>query len=143
MNCEKAKSKIIPLINNELEINDAEDVRNHIQECKSCSTIYSFTLNSINEIHSEIKTVKNPFFYDSIVAKMNNQKQTNKLYLTQKIAQFSVAATLVIMSIVGGTYIGSFGADILNENAKIELSETYDIMDIDLVNNDLDLFKDL
>jgi len=143
MNCEKVKSKIIPLINNELEIKDSKDVRNHLQECKSCSSIYNFTLNSINEIQSEIKTVNNPFFYDSIIAKMDNQKQTNKLHLSQKLTQYSVAATLVIMSIVGGTYIGSFGANILNENAKIELSEAYDIMDIDLANNDLDLFEDL
>jgi hypothetical protein len=143
MNCEKAKSKIIPLINNELEIKDSEDVRNHIQGCKSCSSIYQFTLDSLNKIPFEKRTVNNPFFYDSLIAKMENQKQTKRHYLSQKITQFSIAASLVIMSIVGGTYIGSFGANILNENAKIEISETYDIMDIDLVNNDLDLFNEL
>jgi len=141
MECNDVKYKLIPFINNELDSKQINNINIHLSECKDCQRIYKFTKNSLITISNDKKTKGNPFFYQSVIAKMEKTHKAKKISISQTILKYSVAAMLSIMSIVGGSYIGNFGAEMINESAINESSSQYEI--IDIANNDIDIFKDL
>jgi len=141
MECNDVKYKLIPFINNELDSTQIDNINIHLSECEDCRRIYEFTQKSLITINNDKRTESNPFFYQSVMAKMERTHKAKNLSISQNILKYSVAAMLSIMSIVGGSYIGSFGAEIINESAINDSSSKYEIMDI--ANNDIDIFKDL
>ena len=141
MECSDIKNKLIPFINNELNSNEMYNIRVHFKECKSCQSLYTFTKNSLLEIKKEKRIENNSFFYQSVMTKMEGKQKVRKISISQQFLKYGIAAMLSIMSIVGGSYIGSFGAEIINDNALNDNQTQYEIMDI--ANNDIDLFKDL
>jgi len=141
MKCNDVRHKLIPFINNELDSKQIDNINIHLGKCEHCQRIYEFTKNSLITINNDKRTESNPFFYQSVMAKMEKTYESKKLSISQNILKYSVAAMLSIMSIVGGSYIGSFGAEIINESAINESPSQYEIMDI--ANNDIDIFKDL
>ena len=141
MECKEIKNNIIPFISNELESSIMVGMKTHIDECEDCQSLYSFTKNSLLSIKKEIRTESDSKFYTSIKAKLEVKPQAKKIKFTQQFIKYGVAAMLSIISIVGGSYIGSYGAEIINDSALNNNTTQYEIMDI--ANNDIDLFKDL
>ncbi|RLD41502.1 MAG: hypothetical protein DRI86_13280 [Bacteroidetes bacterium] len=141
MKCNDVKEKLIPFINNELDYQQMDSINIHINTCKDCKKIYEFTKNSLLTINKDKRSDSNPFFYQSVMTKMENKHETKKISISQNILKYSAAAMLSIISIVGGSYIGSFGAEIIDKSVISDSSSQYEIMDV--ANNDIDLFKDL
>ncbi len=143
MKCNEAKQHIGIYIDGNIDKKTQKAFKEHIEECTDCASLFQFTKKSIDVIQIQKKTENNPFLYESIIAKMENTSTSRSISMTQRFSRVSIAAMLSIMSIAGGTYIGSFGADMLNESANLDIPETYEIMDIDVANNDIDIFRDL
>ncbi len=141
MKCSVVKHKLIPFINDELNSGEKDIINNHFKECQDCQKLYAFTRNSLSKIDDEKRIKSNSFFYQSVVSKMDRIQNNKKVLLSHSLLKYGVAAMLSIMSIVGGTYIGSFGAETISSSTLNEASFEYEIMDV--ASNDIDLFKDL
>ena len=144
MNCEEIKTFSISYIQNELDASQIELIDSHLANCKSCSSFYNFSKLSIEQINKEKKTELDPFYFSSLMAKMENQQSsTQKRFAPIRILQTSALVAAMFIAILGGSFIGTYSATTFNTDAAAIENMDENIIASDFTNNDFDLFNDL
>jgi anti-sigma factor RsiW len=144
MNCEEIKTLSISYIQNELDANQIEQVNSHLANCKSCSAFFTFSSLSIQQINNEKKTELDPFYFSSLMAKMENQQSsTQKRFAPIRILQTSALVAAMFIAVLGGSFIGTYSAEAFNTDAAVMENADDNIIASDFTNNDFDLFNDL
>ena len=136
MNCTKTQSLAIDFINDEVDSIIKKEIDNHILSCTECHSYILFTKNVFDQIDKEKINNPIPLFYDEIKEKLDDNKKKFSIYRYIKIAS-AVAAIFIAM--LGGNYFGNYSL-IATDNKYAEIV-TEDVIDIDLADNNFDIFK--
>lgn len=142
MNCEEIKTISISYIQNELAANQREIVGTHLSICEDCSNYYAFINTSLNQVGIEKRKENDPFYFSSLMAKMENQKSA-RVIAPIRVLQTSALVAAMFIAILGGSLIGSYGAETLNYNSATIENVDDNFIAGDFTENDFDLFNDL
>ena len=144
MNCKQIVSFSVAYYTHQLDENTNAAIQKHLAHCRSCNSFYAYTQNSLNHIQLEKRTDNDPYFFAALKAKIENQKQENKSWITPMPAlRFAMLTLVVVLSIFGGLLFGSYTAEVLNTTTINTQINTDNQLGFDMADNDIDLFKNL
>ncbi len=138
MNCNNIQSLAVDFHLQELDKATEESIRLHLSSCDDCKAFYDFTEKSLGQIQSITINESSEEFYEGVMQKLNKK---DKRFTIPKFVQIGVAAAMIFIAVFSGSYLGEYGANTIDEGYVEAL--TNEIMDIDMADNDFDLFKDL
>lgn len=138
MNCNNIQSLAVDFHLQELDKTTQEAINLHLSSCDDCKAFYDFTGKSLGQIRSITISESSEDFYDGIMQKLDRNE---KRFIIPKFIQIGVAAAVIFIAVFSGSYLGEYGANTIKEGYAETL--TNEIMDTDMADNDMDLFKDL
>lgn len=126
MNC-KTVIKLLPdYINKKVSGDRYETIKDHIETCKSCKTIYTKLVSSLEILKPTKEISEQAFYYTRLKQKMEN-KQSSKnnifsIQLRKRILQPAIYLTSIILAVYIGILIGS-NSNKSNQFSSYELTE--------------------
>ena len=142
MNCKEIENSIWKYVEGNLDITQQNTFAKHIEQCPQCASLEKGMRASLNLIDQSKKTEADPFFITRLEARMEKQQQGAEP-TASFVLRYAFAASIAIMGIVGGGFLGSFSAEQLNSDFSNNPSiEQNDDLGIELADNSFDLIKD-
>ena len=119
MNCTNFLENIIPYLDDELTQTNASEFEKHLHDCLSCNTMFKNIANTYAIIDLEKNIPDNPFFYHTLISKLEVQKQDKPFHIIMQILKpLAVAASITLGIIIGNGELDVLG----DENEGIELA---------------------
>ena len=136
MNCNETQALAIDFQDNKLDSKLNNEVISHLHSCNTCKSYYDFADKALQQIDNDKVTANIPLFYEDIISKIDEDKKQHSISHYLKV---SIAAASIFIAIFGGNYLGSYSVETLN--AKVVEQSTDEILDVDLADNNFDLFN--
>jgi len=138
MNCTKIQSLSVDYQSAKLDKDIMQEIDLHISKCNDCKDFYNFSKKTLQEISIDKIDTQIPFFYDEIIAKINEDKKAPSITHYLRI---SAAAAAIFIAMIGGNYLGNYSSITIDNNFTEQTAD--DIIDIDLADNNFDLFNNI
>ncbi|OYT12382.1 MAG: hypothetical protein B6I18_00780 [Bacteroidetes bacterium 4572_112] len=138
MNCTKIQSLSVDYQSAKLDKDLMQEIDLHISNCNDCKAFYNFSEKILEEISIDKIDTPIPFFYDEIIAKINEEKKAPSITHYLKI---SAAAAAIFIAMIGGNYLGNYSSITIDNNFTEQNAD--DIINIDLADNNFDLFNNI
>jgi predicted anti-sigma-YlaC factor YlaD len=115
MKCRNIKKNLIYYIDNELSVDRAINVTNHLENCTNCRNYLAFLQSELHIINEEKNQEVTPFFYTRLENEEEYRIQRSWISLLQP-ALFSL---VLMIGIYGGFQIGNDASSpIIDQNAQ-------------------------
>ncbi len=138
MNCDNIKNLSVDYQLGALDNDIKSNIDLHLETCSDCKDFYVFSNNALLEIENHKMTGTSNEFYEEVMTKIENE---NKRFYLPKYIRVSIAAAVVFIAIFSGSTFGNYGAESINKGFAESVS--LELIDVDLADNDFDLFKNM
>jgi len=102
MDCLKFRELIIPYLDEEVDPITKIEFENHLKNCTSCKALFTSVRSTYTLIEKERVRPENPFFYNSLIIKLNEPKESKVIELVTTILKpLAVAASITIGILIG------------------------------------------
>ncbi len=142
--CKISNNKLIALLNNELPAEESKAVKEHIEKCSRCKSLY-FELEQTYMLINEKKSIKpNPFLYTRIKQKLNDiEKSQAKKPKYIQVLQPVFFSFVLIMFFWGSLKLGDTYTKIYEQDKNtLTYSTEYYLNDLEQENLELILLND-
>ncbi|MCK5846913.1 MAG: hypothetical protein KAG84_05705 [Bacteroidales bacterium] len=136
MNCNKIQSLSIEFLNKEINEDMIHQIEIHIAECAQCNAYYNFTEKAFQQIHNEKSESSIPNFYEDVISKIHKEE---KRFVIPQFIKVGVAAAAIFVAMLGGNFFANYTSTNIEQGFAEAVTE--DVIDIDLVDNNFDLFN--
>ena len=130
MKCKIVTEKLIFYLDNEIEEEEREQIKEHLAECNKCNELFN-ELTSVLE-YTKLKEIPevNPFLYTRIKQKLENYKDDKAEILLSFIHRLQlqpiILSFLLIFGLAGGIKLGNlYDANSSNDNTISQTTEYY------------------
>ena len=122
MKCSEIENNIIFVIEGSFTKSKSADFQNHIDSCENCRNLYHKMQKEFQFIQNDKISKINPFFYDSLIKKIEDNKTDNNSIISIKTRQLLVQSLAYAAGIVLAIFIGiGLGVDFnLNNDLVID-----------------------
>ena len=139
MNCELYELMIFDLPFSTREADVDPTLLEHVSQCSSCRAMLTQHLAGMQQMKESRRVQSNPFFYQRLLSRMENNKVSGKVNNTNgnRILRLSPALVSAAAALVFGVWIG--GQLTMNfQSSPVNSSESRDLM-LNAVAEDLNL----
>jgi hypothetical protein len=121
MKCERCKQKLIPYLEESLQVAESKEMETHLGECASCRRFAEYLSESLSIIGSSRITEFDPFFYTRVKARIDKQNESYPVKSgLVSILQPAVFSLLLMAAIFAGVEIGRVGGSSKTDNYALE-----------------------
>jgi predicted anti-sigma-YlaC factor YlaD len=106
MTCKEVKKNLIFYHYGEIDKQKAKEIKEHLQNCKSCAAEYQKLQLALNYMDAEAKTQANPFIWTRIKARLEQAEQYQPLPKWVRVLQPVLLVILVVVGLFLGIQLG-------------------------------------
>jgi predicted anti-sigma-YlaC factor YlaD len=132
MKCKTLHKKLIFFLENDLPEREAEEIKEHLNECPECRAFAEYMQQTLSVLQKEKSPEVNPFFYTRLKARMESRESLPKLNVQEKvwikILQPAFFTLLLLAGIYTGIKIGGAAQTDVKYNSYSE-SEIFSYLD--------------
>ena len=127
MNCKLIEKKLLFFIENELDVKEMESVREHLDKCSDCHSLYLRIHDCIDLIQNDRLTETNPFFVTRVTERLKSANNKGLIRNLKKefVLQLAFYLVLGMLAIFSGLYLGS-GNQVIDESKLTQGTDTTD-----------------
>ena len=144
MNCKEIEHKINNLIDLKEAENLPKEIKDHLDNCDSCSRFYRASLDLESFLQERKAADASNLFFDQVMNKWEAQiKSETKVIKHSFLRSYrSIAASVLFILALGiGVLVGKYSANTLNNNSIAIHQESNDILGIQVADNSYDLIN--
>jgi anti-sigma factor RsiW len=111
MKCHSVQKKLSAYQDNELKPEEHEQVKNHLQSCRSCRKQFA-ELDRVWQTLGELEEIRpDPWFHQQVVRKIKEPRKHGLFPAFERLFQFLrtpiMVSTILLIGIMVGSYLGS------------------------------------
>jgi len=144
MNCKEIEHKI----NNLIDLKEAEnlpsEIKEHLDNCDSCSRFYRVSMDLENFLRERKEAEVSDIFFNQVMNKLEAQKKSDTKVIKHSFLRSyrSVAASVLFILALGlGILVGNYSANTISNNTIALNQDSDDILGIQVADNSYDLIN--
>lgn len=124
MNCKNINKKIIFYLDKNLNKEEYDAVKTHLDGCASCKALTGKLKDALMQIELEKDVRPDPYFYTRLQTRINSENQAQSSVFS-KIFQPAMAMLLILVAILSGIVLGNRYFTSGNDQLQITENQYY------------------